>query len=71
MKLDKHADALLTPNRLSELLRNFESHLKFRFNRFEHTKENQHPIPFPGASDIPAIGLKGEYLYFTRYFIVL
>lgn len=68
LKLESHADVLLTPNRTSDLMRDFDTHIKARFNPYDNPREDKFPIPFTGAADIPDVGLQGEYLFFTKYY---
>jgi hypothetical protein len=63
-KLGSHADNLLTPKRLNEILQFFDAFMKPAFNPIRGI--NDFAVLLPGP-DIHSIGLKDGYLMITKY----
>ena len=65
-KLGTHADTILTPRRLTDLLRYFDANIKHNFNPLASRSATEYEIAIGGVADIPEIGLEDGYLTLTR-----
>jgi hypothetical protein len=66
-KMGSLASEILNPRRTAEILRNFETVIKYQFNPLSSECDAEFEIPIPGASDVPSIGLEAGYLKLKRY----
>jgi hypothetical protein len=66
-KLGAKANSVLTPNRLREAMRYFDTGVKCSFNRCNEACETEFDVPLPGAADSPDINLEDGYLKLTLF----
>jgi hypothetical protein len=66
-KLDDKADRILTPPRLREAMRYFETTIKYAFNPCSDSCETEFDVPLPGAPDTPDIKLEDGFLQLTKF----
>jgi hypothetical protein len=66
------SENILTPKRIAELLRYFDSSIKRQFNPLDPSVDNDFEIPIAGiADDIPHIGLKDGYLSLKKFNLLI
>lgn len=56
------ASEILNSRRTAEVLRYFETMIKYQFNPLSSECDAEFEIPIPGASDVPSVGLEAGYL---------
>jgi hypothetical protein len=61
------AKTILTPKRVNEAIRFFESSIKQAFNPFDIASDDEYEIPLFGAPDVAHIGLDDNYLTLKKY----
>jgi hypothetical protein len=66
-KLGPKAAEVLTPRRVQEAMRSFETTIKCQFNPYLPDCEAEYEIPLPGTQDVAKIGLEGGFIKLTRY----
>lgn len=65
VRLGNHADQVLKPRCVTELMRCFASYIKIEFK-----DDDSHPqisFSLPGTSDIPEAGVEGGFMTMSRY----
>lgn len=67
-RIGGRADSILTPRRISEALRSFET-IKRSFDPFDPDCEEEYFIPLSGARDVIEVGLEDGYLKLFRSFL--
>jgi hypothetical protein len=60
------ASKILSPRCTAEVIRNFETTIKYQFNPLSSDCDAEFEISIPGALDVPSIGLEAGYLRLTK-----
>ena len=67
-KIGPENKEVLTPRRVAEAVNSFERNIKFTYDPYENSdEEDGFEIPLPGAADIPRANLREGYLTLSRY----
>jgi len=66
-RFGKASEKILTPKRLLELVRYFDSSIKRQFNPLDPSADTEFEVPIAGVDDIPRIGFEDGYLRLTKY----
>jgi hypothetical protein len=66
-RFGKAWEKILTPKRLLELVRYFDSSIKRQFNPLDPSADTEFEVPIAGVDDILWIGFEDGYLRLTKY----
>jgi hypothetical protein len=66
-KLGRHSATILTPKRILEFKRQFDSFIKRQFDPFDEDCEEEYEVNLAGAPDIPEVGLEAGYLKIKKH----
>jgi hypothetical protein len=67
-RFERKADSILTPKRVAELVRHFDSSIKRDYNPLEPDADTEYEVPIVGVPDMPDIGLEDGYLRLSEFF---
>lgn len=69
-RFGKSWERVLTPKKLAQLVRYFDSTIKREFNPLDPSSDTEFEIPIAGVGDMEWIGLKDGYLRLSKFLLV-